>query len=200
MPLKKTDKEQLVSDYSDGLAAAPHAFLLSYQGITVPQVTSLRDKVRQTGGYYEVVKNTLALRAIDGKPLGSLKEHFVGPTAVVYSSKDPVALAKALTDFAKDVPAIQFKAGLVEKQTIPAAQIKDIAALPSREELITKLVFLLQSPIVRFVRVLAAVPKSFVVVLDQIAKQKAEGAPVEAAADSAPEAEAAPAAPEAPAS
>jgi large subunit ribosomal protein L10 len=197
MPLKKTDKEQLVSDYSEGLAAAPHAFLLSYQGITVPQVTTLRDKVRQSGGYYEVVKNTLALRAIDGKPLGSLKEHFVGPTAVVYSSKDPVALAKALTDFAKDVPAIQFKAGLVEKQTIPAAQIKDIAGLPSREELITKLVFLLQSPIVRFVRVLAAVPKSFVVVLDQIAKQKGESAPAEAAAsvDAAATPEAVPAAP-----
>ena len=87
MPLTKNDKEQLVSDYANGLAEAPHAFLLSYQGITVPQVTTLRDRVRQSGGYYEVVKNTLALRAIDGKPLGDLKEHFVGPTAVVYSAK-----------------------------------------------------------------------------------------------------------------
>src|SRR5215470_9895531 len=155
MPLTKSDKEQLVDEYSNGLAAAPHAFLLSYQGITVPQVTALRDKVRQSGGYYEVVKNTLALRAIDGKALGGLKEHFVGPTAVVYG-KDPVALAKALTDFAKDVPALQFKAGLVDKQTVPAAQIKEIASLPSREELIAKLLFLLQSPIVRFARVLAA--------------------------------------------
>src|SRR5256885_7337602 len=128
MPLTKNDKEQLVSDYANGLAEAPHAFLLSYQGITVPQVTTLRDRVRQSGGYYEVVKNTLALRAIDGKPLGGLKEHFVGPTAVVYSTKDPVALAKALTDFAKDVPAIQFKAGLVESRTIAAGQIKEIAA------------------------------------------------------------------------
>jgi large subunit ribosomal protein L10 len=177
MPLTKSDKEQLVDDYSNGLAEAPHAFLLSYQGITVPQATALRDKVRQSGGYYEVVKNTLALRAIDGKALGDLKEHFVGPTAVVYSAKDPVALAKALTDFAKDVPALQFKAGLVEKRTIPAGQIKEIAALPSREELIAKLLFLLQSPIVRFARVLAAVPQSFVMVLDQIGKQKAEGAP-----------------------
>jgi large subunit ribosomal protein L10 len=189
MPLSKTDKEQLVSTYSEGLAEAPHAFLLSYQGITVPQVTALRDKVRQSGGYYEVVKNTLALRAIDGKALGDLKEHFVGPTAVVYSSKDPVALAKALTDFAKDVPALQFKAGLVEKRTIAAGQIKDIASLPSREELLTKLAFLLQSPIVRFVRVLAAVPQSFVTVLDQIAKKKAEGSSAEGAAP----AEAAPA-------
>ncbi len=185
MPLTKSDKEQLVNDYSNGLAEAPHAFLLSYQGITVPQVTTLRDKVRQSGGYYEVVKNTLALRAIDGKPLGDLKQHFTGPTAVVYSSKDPVALAKALTDFAKDVPALQFKAGLVEKRTIAAGQIKDIASLPSREELIAKLLFLLQSPIVRFARVLAAVPQSFVMVLDQIGKKKGGGegeAPADAAA------------------
>jgi large subunit ribosomal protein L10 len=194
MPLTKSDKEQLVSDYTNGLAEAPHAFLLSYQGITVPQVTTLRDKVRQSGGYYEVVKNTLALRAIDGKPLGDLKEHFVGPTAVVYSAKDPVALAKALTDFAKDVPAVQFKAGLVEKRTIAAGQIKDIAALPSREALIAKLLFLLQSPIVRLARVLAAVPQSFVMVLDQIGKKRgtpadaaeaAPAAPADAAADAA---------------
>lgn len=191
MPLTKSDKEQLVNDYSNGLAEAPHAFLLSYQGITVPQVTTLRDKVRQSGGYYEVVKNTLALRAIDGKPLGDLKQHFTGPTAVVYSSKDPVALAKALTDFAKDVPALQFKAGLVEKRTIAAGQIKDIASLPSREELIAKLLFLLQSPIVRFARVLAAVPQSFVMVLDQIGKKK--GGPADAEEGAAPADAAAPA-------
>src|SRR5262249_10291390 len=176
MPLTKSDKEQLVDDYSKGLAAAPHAFLLSYQGITVPQVTTLRDKVRQSGGYYEVVKNTLALRAIDGKALGDLKEHFVGPTGVGYSTTDPVAVAKALTDLAKDVPALQSKAGRVERRAVPAAQIKEIAQLPSREELIAKLLFLLQSPIVRFARVLAAVPQSFVAVLDQIGKKRGEGA------------------------
>lgn len=189
MPLSKNDKAQLIDDYEKGLAEAPHAFLLSYQGITVPQVTALRDKVRQSGGYYAVVKNTLALRAIDGKPLNSLKEHFVGPTAVVYSSTDPVVLAKALTDFAKDVPAIQFKAGLVERQTIPAAQIKEIAQLPSRNELIAKLLFLLQSPITRFARVLAAVPQQFVMVIDQIGKKKAEGE----GASEAPASETAPA-------
>jgi large subunit ribosomal protein L10 len=94
---------------------------------------------------------------------------------VVFTDGDPVSLAKALTDFAKDVPAIQFKGGLVEGRTIAADQIKDIAALPSREELIAKLLFLLQSPITSFVRVLAAVPQSFVMVLDQIRQQKDGG-------------------------
>lgn len=176
MPLTRNEKEELVSSYEQGLAVAPHAFLLGYKGITVPQVTALREKVRQSGGHYVVVKNTLALRAIDGKALATLKEHFTGTTAVVYSDTDPVALAKALTDFAKDVPAIEFKAGLVESRSVPATQIKEIAQLPSREELIAKLLFLIQSPIARFVRVLAAVPQSLVVVLDQVAKQKDGGA------------------------
>jgi large subunit ribosomal protein L10 len=185
MALTKEKKSDLIADYEKGLAAAPHAFLLDYKGITVPQVTALRDKVRDSGGHYAVVKNTLALRAIDGKALAELKEHFVGPTAVVYSMSDPVALAKALTDFAKDVPAVQFKAGLVESRSIAANQIKDIASLPSREQLIAKLVFLLQSPIARMARVLAAVPQQLVVVLDQVRKQKEEGGAVSDAADAA---------------
>lgn len=176
MALTRTDKEQLLAEYENGLAKAPHAFLLGYQGITVPQVTELRNKVRASGGEYVVVKNTLALRAIDSQALAQLKEHFVGPTAVVFSQKDPVALAKALTDSVKDIPTLQFKAGLVEGRAIPADQIRDIASLPSREELIAKLLFLLQSPITRFARVLAAVPQSFVSVLDQVRKKKEESA------------------------
>jgi large subunit ribosomal protein L10 len=174
MPLTKHDKEELLQSYEQGLAQAPHAFLLGYQGITVPQVTELRNRVRNSGGEYIVVKNTLALRAIDSKALGQLKEHFTGPTAVVFSQKDPVAVAKALTDFAKDVPAVQFKAGLVEGRAVPAEQIKDIAALPSREELIAKLLFLLQSPVIRFARVLAAVPQQFVAALDQVRIKREE--------------------------
>ena len=177
MALTPTDKEQPLAEYENGLAQAPHAFLLGYQGITVPQVTELRNKVRASGGEYVVVKNTLALRAIDSKALAPLKEHFVGPTAVVFSQKDPVALAKALTDSVKDIPALQFKAGLVEGRAIAAEQIRDIASLPSREELIAKLLFLMQSPVTRFVRVLAAVPQSFVMVLDQVRKKKEESAP-----------------------
>jgi large subunit ribosomal protein L10 len=173
MPLTKENKSELLQAYEQGLAAAPHAFILDYQGIKVPQVTALREKVRQSGGEYLVVKNTIALRAIDGNALEQLKEHFVGPTAVAFGN-DPVALAKALTDFAKDVPVLQFKAGLVEGRAVAATQIKDIAALPSRNELIAKLLFLMQSPVTRLARVLAAVPQSLVVVLDQVRQKKEE--------------------------
>jgi len=177
MPLTRSDKEQLLEQYENSLAKAPHAFLVGYQGITVPQVTELRNRVRNSGGEYVVVKNTVALRAIDSKALAQLKDHFTGPTAVVFSSKDPVALAKALTDSVKDMPALQFKAGMVEGRAIGAEQIKDIASLPSREELLAKLLFLLQAPIVRFVRVLAALgPQPLVSVLDQVRKKREEPA------------------------
>jgi large subunit ribosomal protein L10 len=174
MPLTRTDKEKLIAEYQEGLATAPHAFLLGFKGITVPQATELRNRVRATGGEYLVVKNNLALRAIDSTALAALEEHFAGPTAVVYSTGDPVALAKALTDYAKEVPAIELKAGMVERRAVVAGQIKEIAQLPSREQLIAKLVYLMQSPIARFARVLGALPQSLVVVLDQVRKQKEE--------------------------
>lgn len=172
MPLTRNDKSQLVELYSGAMAAAPHAFLLGFQGITVPQVTELRAKIRETGGQYVVVKNRLALLAIDGKPLDDLREKFSGPTAVAYSEDDPVGLAKALTEFAKDAPVLEFKGGLLNGQQVEPDEIRDIAELPSREELIAKLLYLLQSPVQRFAQVLAALPRSFAVVLDQIAKNK----------------------------
>jgi large subunit ribosomal protein L10 len=172
MSLSRQDKDQMLAEYTGGLAEAPHAFLLGYQGISVPQVTALRARIRAQGGRYIVVKNTLALRAIGGKPLDQLREQFNGATAVAFTDGDPVGLAKALTDFAKDVPAIQFKGALLEGRAVDGSAIKEIALLPSREQLIAKLLFLLQAPISRLVRVLAAVPQSFVSVLDQIRVQK----------------------------
>lgn len=174
MPLSRSQKQDLIQLYEGGLALAPHAFLVSYQGISVPQDTELRRRIRESGGEYLVVKNTLALRAIEGKALEALKDHFRGPIAVAYIQHDPVALAKTLTDFAKEVPKIEFRGGVVEGRAIAADQVQDIARLPSREELIAKLLFLLQSPITRLARGLAAIPQQMVIALDQIAKKKTE--------------------------
>lgn len=172
MALSRARKAEIVGSYEAALPAAEHAFLVSYKGVTVPQVTDLRARIRQKGGHYLVVKNTLALRAIQGGALGSLAEHFAGPTAIAWSSEDPVAIAKVLTDFVKEVPALEFKAALVEGRAVAAAEIQQIAQLPSREQLIAKLLYLLQSPITRLARVLAGVPQQFVSVLDQIRTQK----------------------------
>ncbi|MFN7962910.1 MAG: 50S ribosomal protein L10 [Thermoanaerobaculia bacterium] len=172
MALTREQKESMIGEYEGALAKAPHAIVMGFQGIKVPQVTALRQKVRESGGTYVVVKNTLALRAIDGSALASLKKEFTGPTAVAFTDGDVVALAKVLTQYAKEIPALQFKGGIVDGQPIAGDQVKEIASLPSREELLAKLLFLLQSPVTRFVRTLAAVTRDFVVVLDQIAKQK----------------------------
>lgn len=172
MPLSRSKKEELLAEYEEGVAHAPHAFLVGYQGISVPKVTELRQKIRETGGSYVVVKNRLVLRALEGKALGQLADQFTGATAVVYSDTEPVALAKVLSDFQKDAPFLEFKGGLLNGQPVAGDQIKEIANLPSREELLAKLVFLLQSPVTRFVRGLAAIPRQFVVALDQIRQQK----------------------------
>lgn len=168
MPLSRKEKEEIVGGYEAGLAAAPNVFVLGYKGITVPQVTELRSRVRQGGGRYLVVKNTLVERALAGGALVALRDHFQGPTAVAYSERDAVALAKVLTEFAKDVPAIEFKGGLVEGKPVSGVEVETIAKLPGKGELVARLLFLLQSPARRLARTLAALPRGLVVALDQI--------------------------------
>ena len=173
MAISRAKKEEMVESYAQGLGTSGNAFLVGFDKITVAQVDDLRRRVREQGGHYEVVKNRLAKRAVAGTAYEELGEHFSGPTAVAYSD-DPVGLAKALTDFAKEAPVLEFKAGLVEGQPVSGDAIKDIASLPSREELLAKLLFLMKSPVSRFVRTLGALPQGFVTVLDQIAQKKEE--------------------------
>ena len=172
MPLTRIQKEELILSYQQTLAVAPHAFLIDYKGISVPQATELRDRVRESGGQYVVVRNRMLLRAIEGAALEELKEHLQGPVAIAYSQDDPVALAKALSDFSKEVPELELKAGLVEGRAVAAEEIREIAMLPSRDELMAKMLFLLQSPISRFVRALGAIPQQLVTVLHQVAQEK----------------------------
>lgn len=174
--MKRNDKETAISEFNAGIGQATNAFLIDFKGITVPQVTELRKQVRDTGSDYVVVKNTLALIAVKDSPLIALKDQFSGMTAVAYNTTDAVALAKALTKFAKDVPTVQFKGALLNGQIVAATEIQNIANLPSREELVSKLLFLMQSPIRGLVTVLQANIRNLAVVLDQIAKQKEETA------------------------
>jgi large subunit ribosomal protein L10 len=168
----REEKAREVSTLTDQIGKASNAFLIDFKGITVPQVTELRRQVRETNSGYVVVKNTLALIALKDSPIIAMKEHFTGPTAIAFNAGDAVVLAKALTKFAKDVPAVQFKGALLDGLVVPASQIQTIASLPSRKDLVSKLLFLLQSPIRGLATVLQANIRNLAVVIDQIAKQK----------------------------
>jgi large subunit ribosomal protein L10 len=173
--MNRNDKAQAISEFAEGIGQATNAFLISFKGITVPQVTELRKQVRESGSQYVVVKNTLALIAVKDSPLVELREHFSGETAVAFNATDAVALAKALTKFAKDVPAVQFKGAMLGGQIVPANQIQAIANLPSREALISKLLYLMQHPIRGLAVVLNGTIRNIAVVLNQIAEQKGGG-------------------------
>jgi large subunit ribosomal protein L10 len=168
----REQKAAEVSELTEQIGKASNAFLIDFKGITVPQVTELRKQVRQANSGYVVVKNTLALIALKDSPIINMKEQFTGPTAIAFNATDAVVLAKALTKFAKDVPAVSFKGALLNGQVVPASEIQNIANLPSREELVAKLLYLLQSPIRGLVTVLQANIRNLAVVLDQVAKQK----------------------------
>jgi large subunit ribosomal protein L10 len=168
----RAQKAEAISDFSENIGRATNAFVLDFKGITVPQVTELRKQVRESGSEYVVVKNTLALIAVKDSPLTKLSNHFTGMTAVAYNTTDPVALAKVLTKFAKDVPTVQFKGAMLAGQVVAANEIQNIANLPSREELLGKLLYLMQHPIRGLAVVLNGTLRNFAVVLDQIAQQK----------------------------
>ena len=173
----KEQKSQEISALTEQIGKASNAFLIDFKGITVPQVTELRKQVRETKSGYVVVKNTLALIALKDSPIVQMREQFNGPTAIAFNASDAVVLAKALTKFAKDVPAVQFKGALLNGQVVPADQIQAIANLPSREELVSKLLYVLQSPMRGLATVLQANIRNLAVVIDQIGKQKQAGEP-----------------------
>jgi len=158
--LKLEHKQAIVAEVNEAAGKALSAVLADYRGLTVTQMTEMRAKARASGVYMRVIRNTLAKRALKGTPFEPLDVHFAGTTAVAYTAKDPVALAKALTTFAKSAPAVQIKAAIVQGRAIKPSEVTDLATLPGKPELYAKLLFLLQAPMVQLVSVLNAAPSS----------------------------------------
>lgn len=171
--LNKTTKEQVVAEFAAKLKSAPAAFLTDYRGLTVEQADDLRNKLREAGVEYSVVKNTLLRLASRGTDMECLSEYLSGPTSLTIAGDDPVAPAKVLSDFAKANEVFELKGGALNGALLSVSDINALAALPSREELLAKMLGSINAPVSNFVGVLAAVPRSLVQVLGAIQEQKA---------------------------
>jgi len=167
---KKSEKQQDLDKLKTDLAKVSTVILTTLQGITVEQDTKLRRAVQAAGGKYEVVKNTLAELAGAGTPAEGVLKNLKGTHSIAYTQTDPVALAKALTKIAKDVPAFQFKSGVVEGRVISINEIRQLADMPSKEELISKIMFLLNAPAQRIATALNALPRNLAVTVSEAAK------------------------------
>jgi large subunit ribosomal protein L10 len=167
---KKAEKKKQGEELRAQLANVSTVILSTFQGITVEQDTQLRRTVESAGGHYQVVKNTVAERAAEGTFAEGLLKNLKGTNSIAYTKTDPVALAKILTKVAKDTPAFKFRAGWVEGRVISIQEIGQLAQLPSKEELISKVMFMLNAPAQRVATVLAAVPRNLAVVTSEAVK------------------------------
>jgi len=170
--LNKQSKEALVAEFSAKLKEAKAAFLADYRGLDVDQANDLRNKLRDAGVEYRVVKNTLLRLASKDTESECLNEYLSGPTSIALVNEDPVAPAKALVEFAKKNEAFELKAGMLDGKLLAVADIRALAELPSREELLAKMLGSMSAPASNFVGVLAAVPRTFVQALSAIKDQK----------------------------
>jgi large subunit ribosomal protein L10 len=159
--LNLDDKKTVVAEVSAEVANAQSIIVAEYRGLGVVDLTALRANARKSGVYLRVVKNTLVRRAIAGTPFEALSGKLAGP--LIYGiSKDPVAAAKLLNDFAKGNDKLTIKVGAMPNYVMDAVGVKALATMPSREELLSKLLGTMQAPIAQFVRTLNEVPTKFV--------------------------------------
>jgi large subunit ribosomal protein L10 len=166
---KQRDLEALAAEFQQATAG----MLVGFKNLTVAKDQELRRQLREAGARYAVVKNTIARRAAEGTPFEAASEHFKGVTALALAEGDPVQLSKAISKFVRENPDVfTFKAGVVEGRVVALPDVEAIATLPSKEELISKIMFLINSQAQRLATVIGAIPRNLAVVVGQVAEQK----------------------------
>ena len=168
---KKSDKKKDIDALHQDLEQSGNLFVTGYEKLRVDQDFELRKAVRGAGGKYRVIKNNLAEIAAQGTPSEAVLKNLRGMTSLAYTSNDPVALAKALTTYAKANPSFTFKAGIVEGRAIEVGAIIELASMPSKEQIFSKLLYLINAPAQRLVTVMQAVGRNLAVVVDQGVKE-----------------------------
>ena len=167
MAVTRARKTEQVEKLGKELQSVSSLIVTTYSKLTVAQDYELRKTLRSSGAKYLVVKNTLAERAAKGTKVEEVLKNLSGVTSIAYTSGDPVALAKALSKYAKDNPEFSFKSGVVEGRVISINQIQALATMPSKEEIYSKLLFLMSAPAQRLVTVMNAVGRDIAVVINQ---------------------------------
>ncbi len=169
--MNREGKRQIVEKLHAAWSESSAGVVAQYRGLTVAEMGDLRRRLHQANVSLQVVKNTLARRAAEGTDFKAAEELFTGPVAIAYGT-EPVGMAKAIAEFAKEHPALEIRGGVLDGKLMDAAAVKALASLPSREVLLAKMLGSMQSPISGFVRTLAEVPASFVRVLAAVRDQK----------------------------
>ena len=171
----KAQKQEMVTTLAEQIAKSPTIYVTDFTGLNVARITDLRRRLRAVGVEYVVVKNTLARRALtDAKRQdGGLDAHLTGPTALVLAGADPVSAAKVLSDFAKEFEKPSIKIGVVEGKAVTAAQVKHLAALPSKQQLLAQLGGALQAPMAGFLGALNGLLYSMVGALEALRNKRA---------------------------
>jgi large subunit ribosomal protein L10 len=172
MAVTRAKKSEQVEKLGAELKNVSSMVVATYSKLTVAQDYELRKALRSSGAKYRVIKNTLAERAAKGTKVEEALKNLSGVTSIAYTTGDPVALAKALAKYAKDNPEFTFKAGMVEGRVISINEIKALATMPSKEEIYSKLLFLISAPAQRLVTVMNAVGKDLAVVIGQGVEKK----------------------------